>query len=384
MKITKLFSTPSLLLSAAILSTQLFAPNVLAKSNSNDVKQIENTLNDYIYGTSFNHQDQIKRAFSDTAILYLEKKDMPQWEVPIADYVSWFKKENAGKPNGRIGEIISIDVDGTIASAKVEILIPRANIRFADMFLLKKLPDGWKIISKTASKQEANNSGERILFITSSAKFHGDSDYPAGVSYSEVVEAYDTFKKAGYTVDFLSPEGGAVPLTYINTSNDLQKDYLYNPDFMYSVANSKAPNDIDPSRYRAVYYVGGSNAMYGVADNKAIQDIAMEIYEEHNGIVSAVCHGTAGIVNLKTKNGKYLVDGKRISGYPEAYENKSKAYFKHFPFLIQETVEKHGGKFSYAPRNTPFIEADGRVITGQNHLSSILIAEKMIEMLQTL
>ena len=286
-----------------------------------------------------------------------------------------------GTHNGRIGEILLIDIENNTATAKVEIIAPEKQQRFVDLFLLKKLDNTWKVLSKTATSELANNSGDRVLFIVSNAHFHGDSELPAGVSFSEIVKAYDKFKLAGFTVDFVSPKGGAIPLSYINTSDSIHKQYLYNADFMYAIGNTKTPEQIEPRNYKAVHYVGGNNAMYQVAENVAIQNISMEIYEVHGGIVSSVCHGTAGIVNLKTKDGKYLVDGKRISGYPEAYENQSKAYFKEFPFLIQETIEARGGEFIHSLRNTPHLEVDGRIVTGQNHLSSAIVAEKMIELM---
>lgn len=361
----------------------LFCASVQATS---DEKQIEKTLRNYIEGTSFNYQEKIKSAFSDDALLLLEtqkRREQGQeiWPVKASEYASWFKKEKQGQFNGRIGEILAIDVEDRIATAKVEILMPKRSLRYIDFFLLKKLSSGWKIISKTATGTPAVNHGKRILFIVSNAHFHGDSNLPAGVSFSEIVKAFDTFKNAGYTVDFLSPDGGAIPLSYINTSDPFHKKYLYNSDFMYAIGNTRSPGEIDPSRYRAVHYVGGSNAMYGVAENKAIQAITMSIFEEHDGIVSSVCHGTAGIVNLKTSDGEYLVKGKRISGYPEVYENQTKAYFKEFPFLIQQTVEQRGGAFFYSPRDKAHVEVDGRIVTGQNHLSSSLVAQKMIEIL---
>ena len=118
-----------------------------------------------------------------------------------------------------------------------------------------------------------------------------------------------------------------------------------------------------------------------MADNKKIQVISMEIYEKYHGIISSVCHGTAGIAHLKTRDGKYLVAGKSISGYPDAYENQSAAYFQQFPFKIQETIEQRAGEFKYSARNQAHVEVDGRVITGQNYLSSALVAEKIIELL---
>jgi len=343
---------------------------------------IENTLSNYMEGSSFNNPSQIKKAFYKNANLYLEKKDTPLWTVPIGEYTSWFEQKNEGKFNGRIGEVLSVDVEGNIATAKVEILIPEKGTRFVDLFLLKKIEGQWLIISKSAVKSDSINHGKRILFIMSNAHFHGDTKLPAGVSFGEIVKAFEAFKRAGYTVDFMSPKGGAIPLAYVNTSVPVHKKYLYNQDFMYAIEHTKTPEEINPSAYRAVHYIGGTNAMYGVAENKKIQEITMAIYEEHNGIISSVCHGTAGIVNLRTKDGEYLVNNRHISGYPESFENQSKAYFKEFPFLIQQTIEDRGGKFFHSKRNTPHVEVDGRIVTGQNHLSSQPVAEKVIALLE--
>lgn len=345
-------------------------------------RAIRSTLNRYINGTSYNHPNEVKKAFHETANLYLSRKDEPHWIVPSDEYASWFGKGKLGEYTGRIGEIISMDVSGETASAKVEILMPAQQLRFVDQFLLKKFDSEWKIIAKTASRATANNHGMRILFILSSQAFHGTSDIPAGASFSEIVNAYDEFKRHGYTVDFVTPDGGAIPVVYINTSENLHRQYIYDQDFMYALGHSKKPEDIEPARYKAVHYIGGSNAMYGVADNTELQDISMEVYERFDGIVSSVCHGTAGIVNLKKQDGTYLVAGKRVVGYPEDYENQTADYFKQFPLLIGQTVRNHNGDFRFGPRNKAFVEVDGRLITGQNHLSSRLVARKIIEAIE--
>lgn len=353
-----------------------------AHAHNDDVNLIKQTLNSYIQGTSYNDQAKIKNAFAKNASLFLYKKDLNVWQVKIDEYAAWFKPKNKGQFNGRIGEILSIDIERNTTTAKVEILVPNKGIRYVDLFLLKKISNHWKVLSKTATSEQANNHGERILFIVSNAHFHGNSKLPTGVSFSEIVNAYDTFKKSGYTVDFVSPQGGAIPLAYISTSQAKHKEHLYDSDFMFAIKHTKSPSEINPANYRGVHYVGGGNAMYGVPENKHIQRITMTIYEKYNGIVSSVCHGTAGIVNLKTQDGEFLVKGKRISGYPDAYENQSKAYFKQFPFLIQQTIESRGGQFFYSPRNNAHVEVDERIVTGQNHLSSSLVAEKMIQILQ--
>jgi len=371
--IRKIIGVMILTLTFAITSTSVFG-------QTNEF-QIRETLTNYIQGTSYNRAKQIEKAFHPDTELLLEKKNNPLWRVPVKQYVSWFQSGKIGEFTGRIGEIISIDVSGAVATAKVEIFFPKRKLRYTDFFLLKKLENNWKIISKTASSEPSINHGKRILFIVSNAHFHGELDKAAGASFSEIVNAYHTFKEAGYTVDFVSPKGGAIPLAYINTSNKLDKQYLYNQDFMYALKHTRTPQQITAKHYKAVHYIGGSSAMYGVADNKEIQAISMEIYEKHHGIISSVCHGTAGIAHLKTLDGKYLVAGKRISGYPDEYENQSAAYFQQFPFRIQQTIEQRSGIFKYSARNQAHVEVDERVITGQNYLSSAVVAEKIIELL---
>ncbi|OXA86621.1 nuclear transport factor 2 family protein [Flavobacterium hercynium] len=343
---------------------------------------IENCIQNYIQGTSYNQPDSISKAFYPEANLFLSHKEKPLWIVPISEYVSWFQKSNKGEFNGRVGKIISVEFFNDIAIAKAEILIPEKKLEFMDMFLLKKIQGDWKIISKAASSKASNKSGKKILFIVSNADHYGNSTIATGNSFVEIVNAYDTFVNAGYTVDFLSPKGGAIPLAYINTSDNLQKQYLYNQDFMYNVAHTLTPKEIDYKAYKAVHYIGGGSAMYDVPENADIQRLVMQLYEDNNGIISSVCHGTAGIVNLKTKNGKFLVDGKKISGYPDSFEIQDGEYFKHFPFLIQKTIEERGGSFKFSKRNESFVEQDGRIVTGQNFQSSNGVALKIIELIE--
>ena len=357
-----------------VLSTNLFAQT--------EESEIRVALLNYIEGTSYNQTSRIKEAFYEKANLYLDGKEEDPWIVPSTEYISWFEKGEEGKFNGRVGKILSVESFGKIALAKAEILMPSRKVRYVDMFILRKVKNEWRIISKTATSEASNKTGKRILFIVSNAHFYGSSDLATGNSFSELVNAYDTFTQEGYTVDFVSPKGGSIPLAYINTSDSLQKEYLYNPDFMFALNHTQTPKETNAKDYQAVHYIGGGSAMFGVPQSTEIQNLVMEMYEKHGGVISSVCHGTAGIVNLKTEDGKFLVDGKTISGYPDGYENKDAAYFKEFPFLIQKTIEERGGVFKFSPRNNAHVEVQGNVITGQNHLSSKPVALEVIKVLR--
>lgn len=226
----------------------------------------------------------------------------------------------------------------------------------------------------------APESPGRILFIVASSKVHGSSTVPASVSFGEVVNAWDVFHEAGYAVDFVSPDGGDVPLLppYIG---EVMEPRLKDARIMTGLRNTARPGQIDATRYRAVYYVGGSNAMYGVPESRELQAIAQQVYAR-NGVVSAVCHGTAGLVNLTLPGGESLLAGKRVTGYPEEHEDRDADYFGHFPFLMRQAVQARGGLFSAVDSQEPYIQVDGRLVTGQNYASATPVAEAVVAALR--
>ncbi len=224
---------------------------------------------------------------------------------------------------------------------------------------------------------------ERILFVTSNQHTYGNTNINASNHFAEIVLAYDVFVKNGYIVDFVSPKGGAIPIGYITTSDSIQKKYLYDNNFMNLLKHTKSPQELKASDYKAIYYSGGGSAMFGVAENINIQNIATEIYK-NNGVVSAICHGTAGIVHLKNEQGEPLYQNKKISGYPDLFENKSAQYYQTFPFSIEETIKENNGNFIYSKKQSDnFSVVDGKFITGQDPSASASVAQNVINTIKT-
>lgn len=227
----------------------------------------------------------------------------------------------------------------------------------------------------------SQSSGQgRILFVVSNATHYGDSDIKAANHFGEIVHAYKEFKQAGFHIDFVSPKGGPVAIGYINSDSILQA-YLFDQAFIGLLGNTKRPDQIRAMDYKAVYYPGGGAAMFGTHNDSGLLKIAADIYE-NKGIVSAVCHGTAGIANIRLNNGQFLVWDKRVNGFPDLFENKDREYFKQFPFSIQEQIVRNGGMFSYSKDGWDgFLEIDGRVITGQDPTSAAPVAKAIIKAL---
>jgi putative intracellular protease/amidase len=226
-----------------------------------------------------------------------------------------------------------------------------------------------------------NENKENILIVTSNQHTYGNSNINASNHFAEIVLAYDVFVKNGYSIDFISPKGGAIPIGYIATSDPIQKKYLYNNEFMNILKNTKKPSEIDPKNYKAIYYSGGGAAMFGIAENSEIKKIAEQIYNQ-NGIISTVCHGTAGIVNLKDNQGNSLFQNKKISGYPDLFENKEAEYYKTFPFSIEDKINENKGSFLHSQKQRDnFYIIDGKFITGQDPSATTSVAQKVVETL---
>jgi len=237
------------------------ATQVYKSHQVSDKELIEKTLKDYMNGSSYNKLDILENAFTKNATLYLTNRDGLFKLYTPKEYTGFFKNAEYGTFNGRDAKILEIEQIKDIATAKVEIAGPEREWIYIDLFLLKKLEDGWKIISKTATRVDEPKRNS-VLFILSNAHFYGKTNLNTGNSFSEIVNAYDVFINAGYSVDFVSPKGGAVPLAYINTSDDMSKKYLYDTNFMNALKNTKSPSEINASKYKAVQYIGGGGAIY--------------------------------------------------------------------------------------------------------------------------
>lgn len=222
----------------------------------------------------------------------------------------------------------------------------------------------------------------KILFVTSNQDFYGNTKIIASNHFEEIIVPFDIFTKAGFSVEFLSPNGGAIPIGYINSSDSLHKKYLYEGWFMDKLEHTMKPSEIVAENYLAIFYSGGGAAMFGVAEDTTIQKIARAIYNK-NGVVSTICHGTAGIAFLKDEYGKSLYAGRKITGYPDKFENPKMEYYKTFPFVMDKVINDNDGNFVFSNKEKDaFYVVDGRFVTGQDPSSATKVANEIVTLLK--
>ncbi len=124
-------------------------------SQSSTEEQIRAALNNYIEGSSYNKVDQLKEAFADNATLYLTNREGEFKKYTPLEYTGFFKNGTPGEFNGRVGNILEINIEKDIATARAQIVVAERKSRYIDLFLLKNIEGiGWKIVSKTATASD--------------------------------------------------------------------------------------------------------------------------------------------------------------------------------------------------------------------------------------
>jgi len=226
---------------------------------------------------------------------------------------------------------------------------------------------------------------KKILVVLTNTAKYPSLNRATGLWLGEAVHFVDTVQKAGYTVDYVSPGGGYVPIDPHSLQMAPELDWHYYDDkaFMNRLGTSLSPGQVKADEYCAIYYTGGHGVMWDFPDNQPLQELARKIYEK-NGVVAAVCHGVVGLLNIKLSDNRLLLKDRQVTGFSNT-EEKLAELEGAVPFLTENELGARGGDYSKHDEPwKPFVMCDDRVLTGQNPASTQLLAEKVVEALEQL
>lgn len=190
---------------------------------------------------------------------------------------------------------------------------------------------------------------KKALIVVTSHNKLGNTGRQTGYYLPEVTHPYFKLKEAGFEVDFVSPKGGKAPMD--ESSKDLEdpenRRFLEDPSLLKRLENTLAPAEIRASDYLAVLFAGGHGTMWDFPQDEWLSKIAATVYEQ-GGVVAAVCHGPAALINIRLANGRFLVDGKAVTGFSNDEEDAVKLS-QLMPFLLESKLIERGARYSKAP-----------------------------------
>ncbi|MCW8109014.1 type 1 glutamine amidotransferase domain-containing protein [Alteromonas ponticola] len=225
----------------------------------------------------------------------------------------------------------------------------------------------------------ANDEGKILMIVSSNGKEAGE--VAPGYEFDEFAKAYLVFKQNGLKVDIASPAGGTPVADKYNPEKDFNAEVLANRHIMAQLTQTIPTSAVNAQDYDAVFVVGGKGAMFDLPDDKALQQIIAEVWHQ-NGVVAAVCHGPAALVNVTLDDGSYLIANKKINGFTNQEEQLfGKKWINEFKFLLEDKFAERGAKFESSPFMLSHVAIDQRLITGQNPASTVAVANKVVEQL---
>ncbi|KAJ9121289.1 hypothetical protein QFC24_004625 [Naganishia onofrii] len=274
-----------------------------------------------------------------------------------------------------------------------------------------------------------------LVVLTSADKLPNGK--PTGWYLPELAHPYYELKD-DFELTLVSPAGGAAPLDPVRflsfldsvtktdpdevtallsqasveafKSDELATKFLSDSDAQKLVKNTTKLSSVDPSKFDAIFYVGGHGPVVDLAvDQDSIKlienvsspplyvplhphsllsnllheatlTISLTTYRAQfyssGKITAAVCHAPAVFKNT-THDGKPLVAGKKFTGFSNA-EEEAVGMTNDVPFLLESALKDLGGQYEKAPEAwAPWVVVDGNLYTGQNPASAGPLAQRI-------
>jgi putative intracellular protease/amidase len=223
----------------------------------------------------------------------------------------------------------------------------------------------------------------KALIVVTSHDQLGNLDRRTGYWLGEVTHFAHAFVEAGWTLDVASPRGGKPPLDEKSRDpgDPLNRAFLENATLAAKLEDTMKPSDLRAEDYTVVYFAGGHGAMWDLPNDTTLARVAAAVHER-GGVVSAVCHGSAGLLGIRRADGRALIAAQPVTGFANV-EERIIRLTKHVPFLLQDELEKRGGKYekAFLPF-TAHVAVGERLVSGQNPQSAKATARAVLALVR--
>lgn len=229
-----------------------------------------------------------------------------------------------------------------------------------------------------ASAQKTQKT--KVLFVLTSHDKLGNTGEATGSWIEEFATPYYFFLDKGIEVVIATPKGGQAPIDPKSNDPSFQtaatKRFYADKNAQTALSTTVKITDVKQKDFKAVFYPGGHGPMWDLATDKNSMKLIMDFYNNDKPI-AFVCHAPAALVNVKDKEGNYLIAGKKVTGFSNT-EEAAVGLTKVVPFLLENKLKQHGGKYSQGADWSSYVVEDGLLLSGQNPQSSEEVASKLL------
>lgn len=223
--------------------------------------------------------------------------------------------------------------------------------------------------------------------------------HPSGFWAEEFVVPYERFVSSGFEVEVAtiggtppSPDQGSLTPQVVGFTRPVgspdhdEENIRHYRSVMDGLDVLKAPmsvSDITREKlagYAGVYISGGHGAMEDMPHDPDLTRLVRWILQDGKPL-ALVCHGQSALLPLRDSQGKWLLDGYRMTAFSHD-EELATDMAGQLPFVLQVELERLGARYEKADLiwGSCVVEDRG-VITGQNPYSSSALGDAFVKKL---
>ena len=242
---------------------------------------------------------------------------------------------------------------------------------------------------KEASDQTTNTTTEKkeqmkkVLIVLTSHDELGTTGEKTGFWLEEFAAPYYYLRDHGVELTLASPLGGQPPIDPKSELPDFQTPstvkFKGDSETQDILSKTVKLETVNPDDFDAVFYAGGYGPLWDLSDNKTSIDL-IETFYNSNKPIGSVCHAPAIFKNTKDADGKSIVAGKKVTAYSNS-EEAAVQFTNIVPFSVEDMLKENGGIYSKGDDWSTYALEDGLLVTGQNPMSSELVAELLLKKL---
>jgi putative intracellular protease/amidase len=230
-----------------------------------------------------------------------------------------------------------------------------------------------------------------VAFVVSEVGYH----------WEEVEAAYKEFKAAGRDVVFYTPTGSApdpdpASIRYTNplaravgygTSRDEGPESEIGREIVRRLESPRPLSQFDLAGTDVLYIAGGHGALQDIDRNPELHRIVAELHDRGR-VLSGVCHATSTFAFAKGRDGRPLVEGKAVTGFPDFVDQVMvrigmvEKRFLPLPLSNDGELRRAGARINpvAAALNPRTTRVDPPFVTGMGPKAAGEVARKVIDM----